>query len=225
MSVHLFGVRHHGPGCARSLAAALLALAPDCILVEGPAEADALAPFAGHADLVPPVALLLYAPADPQRAVFYPFAEYSPEWQALRHAAEHGVHLRFCDLPQAYRFALPATDKKQDDIEGDPLRWLAHAAGYGDTETWWDHLVEQRGDSLDLFAAITEMMTALRNEAGPPADDMEVKREAWMRTAIRQAVKEGRERIAVVCGAWHVPALATMPSAKSDAELLKCLAK
>ena len=74
MSVHLFGVRHHGPGCARTLAQALSALAPDCILVEGPPEADALAPFAGHADLVPPVALLLYAPADPQRAVFYPFA-------------------------------------------------------------------------------------------------------------------------------------------------------
>ena len=43
-------------------------------------------------------------------------------------------------------------------------RWLARAAGYGDTETWWDHLVEQRGDSLDLFAAIAEMMTALRND-------------------------------------------------------------
>jgi len=224
MSVHLFGVRHHGPGCARSLAAALAALAPDCILVEGPPEADALAGFAGHADLVPPVALLLYAPADPQRAVFYPFAEYSPEWQALRHAAEHGVMLRFCDLPQAYRFALPATDKQQDDIEGDPLRWLANAAGYGDTETWWDHLVEQRGDSLDLFAAIAEMMTALRREAGP-SGDVEVRREAWMRTAIRQAVKEGYERIAVVCGAWHVPALATLPSAKSDADLLRGLAK
>ncbi len=226
MSVHLFGVRHHGPGCARSLAAALAALAPDCILVEGPPEADALAPFAGHAELVPPVALLLYAPADPQRAVFYPFAEYSPEWQALRHAAEYGTELRFCDLPQAYRFALRAADdKKDDDIHDDPLRWLAQAAGYGDTETWWDHLVEQRGDSLDLFAAIAEMMTALRNEAGPPSDDVAIKREAWMRTAIRQAVKEGRERIAVVCGAWHVPALATLPSAKSDADLLKGLAK
>ena len=94
MSVHLFGVRHHGPGCARSLAEALAALAPDCILVEGPPEADALARFAGHADLVPPVALLLYAPADPQRAVFYPFAEFSPEWQALRYASEHGIDLR-----------------------------------------------------------------------------------------------------------------------------------
>lgn len=226
MSVHLFGVRHHGPGCARTLAQALSALAPDCILVEGPPEADALAPFAGHADLVPPVALLLYAPADPQRAVFYPFAAYSPEWQALRYASEHGVTLRFCDLPQAYRFALRAADdKKDDDIQDDPLRWLARAAGYGDTETWWDHLVEQRGDSLDLFAAIAEMMTALRSEAGPSSDDVEIKREAWMRTAIRQAVKEGRERIAVVCGAWHVPALATVPSAKSDADVLKGLAK
>jgi hypothetical protein len=225
MSVHLFGIRHHGPGCARSLAEALAALAPDCILVEGPPEADALARFAGHADLVPPVALLLYAPADPQRAVFYPFAEFSPEWQALRYAGEHGVALRFCDLPQTHRFALDATRERTDDIHADPLRWLARAAGYGDTETWWDHLVEQRGDSLNLFAAIAEMMTALRNEAGPPPDELEAKREAWMRTTIRQAVKDGRERIAVVCGAWHVPALATLPSAKSDADVLKGLAK
>ena len=251
MSVHLFGIRHHGPGCARSLAQALAALAPDCILVEGPPEADALAPFAGRPDLVPPVALLLYAPADPQRAVFYPFAEFSPEWQALCHASEHGVDLRFCDLPQAQRFALraaraqaahsiPVDDEQANanaeanaeadsapdaDLHRDPLRWLARAAGYGDTETWWDHLVEQRGDSLDLFAAIAEMMTALRNEAGPETDEIEIRREAWMRTTIRQAVKEGRERIAVVCGAWHVPALATLPSAKSDADLLKGLAK
>lgn len=231
MSVHLFGIRHHGPGCARSLAQALSALAPDCILIEGPPEADALAQYAGHADLVPPVALLLYAPADPQRAAFYPFAAYSPEWQALRYASEHGVDVRFCDLPQAQRFALRAeraeagTQNDLDELQADPLRWLARAAGYGDTDTWWDHLVEQRSDSLGLFAAIAEMMTALRNEAGPPADELEAKREAWMRTTIRQAVKEGRERIAVVCGAWHVPALATLPSAKSDADILRGLAK
>jgi len=231
MSVHLFGIRHHGPGCARSLAAALEALRPDCILVEGPPEADALAHFAGNPALVPPVALLVYAPDDPQRAVFYPFAEYSPEWQALRHAAAHGVELRFCDLPQSHRFALraaPAADAPAPDgereLHADPLRWLARAAGYGDTETWWDHLVEQRGDSLDLFDAIAEMMGALREDAAPP-EPLELQREAYMRTAIRQAVKQGHERIAVVCGAWHVPALATMPSAKSDADLLRGLPK
>jgi hypothetical protein len=233
MSVHLFGIRHHGPGCARSLAAALRALQPDCILVEGPPEADGLAAFAGRPGLVPPVALLVYAPSAPQRAVFYPFAEFSPEWQALRHAAEHGVDVRFFDLPQSQRFALRAADaadaaapeEPRADLHTDPLRWLADAAGYGDTETWWDHLVEQRSSSLDLFAAIAEMMTALRDAAGPVVDDIEAKREAYMRTTIRQTVKEGRERIAVVCGAWHVPALAVQPSAKSDADLLRGLAK
>ena len=38
--VHLFGIRHHGPGCARSLLRALEALRPDCVLVEGPPESE-----------------------------------------------------------------------------------------------------------------------------------------------------------------------------------------
>ncbi len=33
----------------------------------------------------------------------------------------------------------------------------------------------------------------------------EVLREAFMRQTIRVAVREGFERIAVVCGAWHAP--------------------
>jgi len=246
MSVHLFGIRHHGPGCARSLAAALDALRPDCILVEGPPEADGLLPFVGQAALAPPAALLVYAPATPQRAVFYPFAEYSPEWQAIRYANEHGVSVRFCDLPQAHRLgahesdaaevaaeadaaqdapAAPQAAGPDDAPQEDPLRWLAQAAGYGDTETWWDHLIEQRSNSLDLFGAIAEMMTVLRLEAGTRTSELEARREAYMRTAIRQALKQGHARIAVVCGAWHVPALATLPSAKSDADLLKGLPK
>lgn len=230
MSVHLFGIRHHGPGCARSLAAALEALRPDCILVEGPPDADDLLRFAGAPGLVPPVALLVYAPATPQRAVFYPFAEYSPEWQAIRYANLHAVPVRFCDLPQAHRLGRRDDEADAVTTEGepqrvDPLRWLAEAAGYGDTETWWDHLVEQRSDSLDLFGAIAEMMTVMRQEAGSRIDPLEAQREAYMRNAIRQALKQGHERIAVVCGAWHVPALATLPSAKSDTDLLKGLPK
>lgn len=46
-----------------------------------------------------------------------------------------------------------------------------------------------------------------------------------MRQRIRQAQREGFKRIAVVCGAWHVPALAAMPPAKDDAALLKGLPK
>ena len=65
--------------------AALAALDPDVILIEGPPEADALTRHVGA--LIPPVAVLAHAPDQPGRAAFWPFAEFSPEWQALVHAA------------------------------------------------------------------------------------------------------------------------------------------
>ena len=82
--VRFFGIRHHGPGCARSLVRAFAAWQPDAVLVEGPPEADGLLPHLNDAALVPPVALLVHAVETPQQAVFYPFARFSPEWQALR---------------------------------------------------------------------------------------------------------------------------------------------
>ncbi len=50
-------------------------------------------------------------------------------------------------------------------------------------------------------------MTALRAEAGP-LSTREAAREAHMRIEIARAVKESEGPVAVVCGAWHVPALA-----------------
>jgi hypothetical protein len=105
MSVHLFGVRHHGPGCARSLRAALERLAPDIVLVEGPPDAHDALPLMREATMRPPVALLIYAPDAPGQAVYYPFARFSPEWQALDYALGVGVPARFIDLPIAVRFA------------------------------------------------------------------------------------------------------------------------
>jgi len=242
---HLFGIRHHGPGCARSLVRALEELSPDCVLIEGPPEAEAVLAAAIHAEIEPPVALLLYCPDDTKKASFYPFAEFSPEWQAIRFGLQRGVLVRFMDLPQAHDLALrdaepsaPLSEESEatateveEDISGDPLDWLGRAAGYGDGETWWNQMVEERrdSDSAGLFAAIQEAMTSVRAEIprkrAPEAQHRESLREAHMRKTIRQAEKDGFQRIAVVCGAWHVPALATMPSAKSDNDLLKGLPK
>ena len=58
----IFGIRHHGPGSARSLRAALEALRPDAILVEGPPDAAEVLPLLTHPDMRPPVALLIYVP-------------------------------------------------------------------------------------------------------------------------------------------------------------------
>ncbi|WP_372500272.1 DUF5682 family protein, partial [Sphaerisporangium perillae] len=101
----VLGVRHHGPGSARAVVAELERLRPDIVLVEGPPEADALVALAADPDMEPPVALLAHVPGQPSRAAFWPFAAFSPEWQAIRYAARAGIPVRFCDLPAAHGLA------------------------------------------------------------------------------------------------------------------------
>ena len=71
--IHLFGIRHHGPGSAKSLQKALNDLKPDIVLIEGPADATHMLQWA-QKDMEPPVALLVYRPDKPERAGFFPFA-------------------------------------------------------------------------------------------------------------------------------------------------------
>ena len=111
----IFGIRHHGPGCACSLRAALTDLGPDVIAVEGPADAQEAVGLAGHADLKPPVAMLVYLPDEPAHAVYYPLAEFSPEWQAMQYGSQQGVPVRLIDLPQSVQFALAQQDKAGGD--------------------------------------------------------------------------------------------------------------
>src|SRR5689334_2654141 len=106
MSATIYGVRHHGPGCARSIVDALNAAPPAAILIEGPPEADEIVASAALAGMTPPVALLIHRADDAKQAVFYPFAEFSPEWQALCWALQHGVPVKFMDFPWVHRFAL-----------------------------------------------------------------------------------------------------------------------
>lgn len=107
--LHILGIRHHGPGSARSVCNALASIQPDCILIEGPPDANTIIAQLQHADFKPPVALLLNTPVQKEvrsQAVFYPFAEFSPEWQALQYALRKQVAVEFMDLPLQHRFAL-----------------------------------------------------------------------------------------------------------------------
>ncbi|AFY58842.1 hypothetical protein Riv7116_6514 [Rivularia sp. PCC 7116] len=231
MSNHIFGIRHHGPGSARSLRRALEQLQPNIILIEGPPDAESLLPLVVSSQMQPPVALLIYLPDNPKESVYYPFAVFSPEWQAIQFGLSNNIPVRFMDLPLTHRMAMVEEVQAENKVISppslpqDPLGLLAEAAGYSDGERWWEHMVETRGDSVDLFTGILEAMTAVREEMPASENPIENKREAYMRKTIRTAQKEGFERIAVVCGAWHAPALSQMPAAKEDTALLKGLPK
>jgi hypothetical protein len=258
--VEVFGIRHHGPGSARSLLAALEDYQPDTVLIEGPADADPLLDWVLEDGMVPPVALLGYAPDEPRTAAFWPLAVFSPEWQAMTWARRSGVDVAFCDLPASMVLGpRPPSLLDPDDAEEpegpegpegpdrvehphppdetgpaqgrpllttrDPLGAMAAAAGYDDAERWWEDLVESRLDGSSPFPLITEAMAELRMIMPEPADreaDRERRREAYMRQTIRAALRRGRQRVAVVCGAWHAPAL-TWPlrPAAGDAKILR----
>ncbi len=287
---YILGIRHHGPGSARSVLNALQQLQPDCILVEGPPDANERIAQLSHAEIEPPIALLINTPVQKDerpRAVFYPFAEFSPEWQALQFALKHQIHTEFMDLACQHRFALEkqaeearraveteenadseneqtdesvnenvdedlssedenVQDEDETEIEisdeerkflqyrHDPIALLAHQAGYQDSERFWEHLVEQQPHAGDMFQSINEAMAEIRdylNSLNPHTDAdeeqlLEQYREASMRKIIRQAQKQGFERIVVICGAWHAPALVDLKSTlKDDNQLLKGLPK
>ncbi len=109
-------------------------------------------------------------------------------------------------------------------VRHDPLTELAKAAGEEDGERFWDRLVESRRDPGDLFAAVSEAMTAVRGVL-PEDDSLTLQREAAMRRGIREAAKQGFTNVAVVCGAWHAPALEKLPSAAEDDRTLRALPK
>ena len=244
--VVLLGVRHHGPGSARAVAAALRQYSPDAVLIEGPPEADALLSFAAEKGMEPPVALFAHVAGEPGRAAFWPYAAFSPEWVALRHALDHEVPVHFIDLPAAHSLALDQPDQPdqpdrpdQPEAESrpidrndrtdriDPIAELARAAGREDADQWWEDVVEHRtpeagADALAPFRALAEAMAELRTDAAVGRDAL---REAHMRRQLRAARRAGHRRIAVVCGAWHVPALAGRHSAAADNGLLKGLPK
>ncbi|MGA6155499.1 DUF5682 family protein [Stenotrophomonas sp. NPDC087984] len=286
----LLGVRHHGPGSARAVRAALEACAPRVVLIEGPPEADAIVRLAAEQDMRPPVALLAHAADDPGRAGFWPLAGFSPEWAAIQWALAHEVPVRFIDLPAANSLALsakrtlaaapapaagppapgvmpapaaapdqagsptpdgPSTPAAALDPVGpgdqagpggqaapggvgsaerlrvDPLSVLAEAAGYDDPERWWEDVIEHRGTGgAEAFTAVAEAMEALRAEYGHGGHEDDAVREAHMRLRLREARREfGDDDVAVVCGAWHVPALGARTTATADRKLLKGLPK
>ncbi|MEM8853426.1 MAG: DUF5682 family protein, partial [Pseudomonadota bacterium] len=216
---------------------ALEALCPCEVLVEGPADLSDQLPLLAHDEMVLPVALLAYEKDAPERASFWPFAIFSPEYQAVVWAVRNAVPVRFIDLSVAWRFPVDEPGEEdgtvgptlptegtgltlQERIARDPIGVLADAAGYEDGESWWRDVIEENPDTGPIFAAVADAMAALREgEAGLP--QLEAAREAHMRLEIAKSAKARTGTVAVVCGAWHVPALKARHTAAEDKALLK----
>lgn len=214
----IIGVRHHSPACARVVAETIRALRPAHVLIEGPADMN---PRMGELLLghTPPLAIFSYlsGPVSDDEtmhhAAYTPFAQCSPEWQAIQLGAEQGAAVRFIDLPAwhpdmaeiADRYA--ASEQARENSER-YLDALAAELGTDSFDTTWDRLFE---DTAHL--PVTELAERLRvhfeqlraDDAGSASNQA---REQMMASWIAWAVRRGEGPVVVVCGGYHAPALA-----------------
>lgn len=228
----IIGIRHHSPACARLVAAKITALKPRYLLIEGPMDfndrLDEL--FLPH--ILP---LAIYSYGVPQqhgqglhRGSWSPFAEHSPEWQALQQARKIKAEIRFMDLPAwHYAFADIANryadlnDTEQQQRAEDFEEALSMELGIQGRDALWDRLFEDQCDLQELQQRLKHYFQRLRGEAsGSPGNQA---REAMMARWIRWAMDQRDGAVLVVCGGYHAPALMTLwqslPSEKQEPDL------
>ncbi len=220
--LHILGVRHHSPACARLAAARIDSLRPSVVLIEGPADMNPRL----QELLLPhrlPFAVFTYhrGQGSKTESCWTPFCEYSPEYQALTLGAAAGAEVRFMDLP-AWHPAFHGVTNRYGDHDRRRARAVEelcerfHIGGY---DALWDHLFEGPSDGDAGLQALGDRLQAyfVASRGGEPASERDAPREESMRAWIRAALARTSGNVLVVCGGFHAPALEGLsPGGSSD---------
>jgi len=207
----LIGVRHHSAALSRALPAMLDAFQPECLLVELPADLQDWIEHLADPQTIAPVAIS--AVHQEQGLFFYPMADFSPEWVAIRWARQRGVPIVACDLSVAAKSQLSmfesmsesTSDPEASEVAITAMDELLRRSGETDTGGLWQRLVESPGfdsDPESIRRAALMFGWAVR-ESSPLISQRDLVREAAMRTAIREAPSHA----AAVIGSFHAAAL------------------
>lgn len=220
---NFFGIRHLSPAGAYYLKGFLDEKRPKLVLVEGPSDFGDMLSDMVRGETKPPIAVLAYTKEAPVRTVLYPFAEYSPEYQAIWWCHEHHVECRFMDLPSETFLAIPECGMQE--AEGEEARvsvyeQLDQKSGEDGHDTFWERVMEQAGSMEAYHVGANNFGANIRSLTEGKENDWAetVLREAYMRQQIRKAVDAGMEPqdIVVVTGSYHVEGLKSWQDADED---------
>ena len=212
----LFGVRHLSPAAAYHVRKSLQKTKPDLVLIEGPSDLTEQMHWLCHKKTKPPVAIMAYTKQIPVRTILYPFAVYSPEYQAILWAFEHDVPCRFMDLPSDVFLAIGERKQTEEiqqiiqeeiqDTTESVYEKLETLTGESH-DTFWERYFEQLDSAYDTATAVfgKELRENTQDDKWYTAEN--TIREAYMKKVIVDAEKEGFENIFCVCGAYHVSGL------------------
>ena len=211
---NFYGIRHLSPAGAYYLRRYLEEKKPGLVLIEGPSDFNDLLHDMVRQETKPPIAVLAYTKEAPVRTILYPFAAYSPEYQAILWCHENDVECRFMDLPSETFLAISERGMESSDGEEGRIsvyEQLDEKSGEDGHETFWERVLEQAGRCEAYHLGANSFGANIRElTEGIESDWAEtVLREAYMRQQIRNAVDSGiaPENIVVVTGAYHVDGL------------------
>ncbi len=233
---NIFGVRHLSPGASYHLIKYLKEKKPRCILIEGPSDATGMIPDIAGKDVEPPIALLAYTTELPIETILYPFASYSPEYQAICWGVRQKLDIRFIDLPADIMLKLRQERNREENENVDEFYKfhnglydeIAKRYNEDDYEGYWERNFEHnlnpdtfREGLVYQTSQIREMVVDMEYEAAPHDFSYNLIREAHMRREIQRAVSDGYkpEEIVIIVGAYHVLGLDTALPPMSDKEL------
>ncbi len=203
-----FPVRHHSPASAHALVELARKVRPVAILIEGPVDFNERF-HELTLDHELPIAIYAYVRLsdDSRRSAFYPFCEYSPEWQAIQVAKEIGAHAEFIDLAWDRMAEVSDDENRYSDtnFRVNPYpEMLAKKLNLTGFDEVWDALFELQGD-LDPQAYLERAQLFcghLRMFGGKPSAENEA-REEFMADRIQEARGMLEGPILVVTGGYH----------------------
>lgn len=201
--LHVVGVRHHSPACARLVRHVIAAVRPRFVLIEGPAEMNGRL-HELHLAHQPPIAV--FTATGGAGSCWTPFCAWSPEWVALTDGSAIGAEVRFVDLPAWHPAFADRRNRYADgpDRHGTRIEALCRRTGAAGLDDLWDHLFEQPGPPEALQERLRLYFDEVRGEV--PGDERDGPREAFMAEWVGWALAQGGP-VVVVCGGWHAPVL------------------
>lgn len=221
-----FPVRHLSPSAAWHLIQYLDEIKPDIVLIEGPVDANDQLENIVDKKVKPPIAILAYTEELPVRTILYPFAEYSPEYQAIKWAKSNKKEVRFIDLPTSVFLALE--DLQQEPYKEDTTINIYQKIAYEDIDydTFWERNFEHNLNKDSFRLGMIEFGKNLRalTETKDIESARSVVREAFMKNQIQKALDEGykQSKMVIITGAYHTSNLLNEQSiALTDKEIQK----
>ena len=213
-----FGIRHFSPAGAYFVRKFLNESRPDVVLIEGPADFDFLIDDIVSKNLLPPFAIMAYTKEVPIETVLYPFAVYSPEYQAILWARENNKECHFFDLESNIMLGLES--KNEDEIISDAPDKIhdKEKTSDFDMESFWERVLEQSEDMNAYKSGSALFGESLRNEDEVSLRD--IIRESFMKRKIKEIIDSGidSEKIVAITGAFHTSAIQSLDGAMTDKE-------